>query len=123
MNNKGQSLVIFIIFLPLIFLLIAIIYDLGSLELKKQKNINEIKSAITYGLNNIDDNDINQNINTILEKNISAQKTVTINNNIITINAYLKEKSIFPNILKDDYQINLNYKGYIENGKIIIEKE
>ncbi len=123
MNNKGQSLVIFIIFLPLIFLLIAIIYDLGSLELKKQKNINEIKSAITYGLNNIDDNDINQKINTILEKNISAQKKVTINNNIITINAYLKEKSIFPNILKDDYQINLNYKGYIENGKIIIEKE
>ena len=46
MNNKGQSLVTFILLLPIIFLLIAVTTDLGYLELDKQKYQNEIKSTI-----------------------------------------------------------------------------
>ena len=123
MNNKGQSLVLFILFLPLLFLLIAIIYDLGSLEINKQKNINEIKNTITYGLKNINDSDLNQKLNNLLDKNIKTKTTLKIENNTITINLKYKEKSIFPNIIKKNYPIDLTYKGYLDNEKIIIVKE
>ena len=123
MNNKGQSLVLFILFLPLLFLLIAIIYDLGSLEINKQKNINEIKNTITYGLKNINDSDLNQKLNNLLDKNIKSKTTLKIENNTITINLKYKEKSIFPNIIKKNYPIDLTYKGYLDNEKIIIVKE
>ena len=123
MNNKGQSLVIFVLFLPIIFLLIAIIYDLGSFEINKQKNINEVKSIITYGLKNIDDDNLNQKLNTLLNKNIGTKASLSIDNNTIKINLNYKEKSIFPSIIKDSYQVNLTYKGYLDNENIIIIKE
>ena len=123
MNNKGQSLVTFILFLPVLFILIAVIYDLGSLEINKTKNINEIKSAITYGLKNIDDSDIEQKLNTILDKNLKGTKTLYIENNTIKVNIKYKEKSIFPSIIKKNYLIDITYKGYIDNGKITITKE
>ncbi|MBR3362353.1 MAG: pilus assembly protein [Bacilli bacterium] len=123
MNNKGQSLVIFVLFLPIIFLLIAIIYDLGSFEINKQKNINEVKSIITYGLKNIDDDNLNQKLNTLLNKNIGTKASLSIDNNTIKINLNYKEKSIFPSIIKNSYQVNLTYKGYLDNENIIIIKE
>ena len=123
MNNKGQALAVFILLLPLIFLLIAIIYDLGSLSLEKQEIENEIKTSIKYGLNNTQDNDINAKINDMLNKNLDGIKIVTINDKTIRINVKDTKESIFPNIIKDKYDINITYNGYIDNGKIKITKE
>ena len=123
MNNKGQALVTFILTLPLIFLLIAVVYDLGTLSLTKQKIQTEIKSAITYGLNNIDDPEIKTKLENILNKNIEGRKTINIENKTIKINVKDSKNSIFPNIIKDKYNIDITYNGYIENKKIKIIKE
>ena len=123
MNNKGQSLVTFILLLPLIFLLIAIVYDLGSAQIMKQKIQNDVKSTITYGLKNIENPDIKPKMQIMLDKNIEGKKTINIENNTIEIKVNFKQNSIFPNIINEDYNINVAYKGSITNKKIRINKE
>ena len=123
MNNKGQSLTTFILLLPLIFILIVGVYDISSLELEKGKIDSEIKSAITYGLKNIEDKDIKQKIHVILDKNITGKKTIVINSKTIQITYENKINSIFTNIIKTEYEINKTYTGYIKDGKIIIDIE
>ena len=121
MNNKGQSLVIFILFLPIIFLILAIVYDLGSLEITKQKNKSEIKSIISYAVNNSNDKNLENKINTLLDKNINGTKTINITNDEIIINVKYTKESIFPNIIKKNYKIDETYKGNITNKKITKE--
>lgn len=123
MNNKGQSLATFILLLPLIFLIIVGVYDIGSLELEKGKIDSEIKSSITYGLKNINDPNIKQKIHVILDKNITGEKSININGKSIQITYKNTINSIFTNIIKNGYEISQTYTGYIKDGKIIIEKE
>ena len=120
MNNKGQSLVTFILLLPIIFLLIAVTTDLGYLELDKQKYQNEIKSTIKYGLNHIDDENIKAKMENLLQTN--GTKEIEVNDKTIRITIKDKHKSIFNNIFKNEYDINITYNGYIENNKKIITK-
>ena len=51
MNNKGQTLVMFIIFLPVILILVALLINYSFISNLKLKLENNIKSAISYGLN------------------------------------------------------------------------
>ncbi len=122
MNNKGQSLIVFVLLLPIMFLLMAIVYDLGSVELKKQKYENAIKDAITYGLKN-KEGDTYQKLSSLLEKNIDGQKNISIEENKITIEVTKKEPSIFTNIIKNYYDIDITYTGHLEGEKIIIRKK
>ena len=119
MNNKGQSLITFILFLPLICLLIAIIIDTGNIMITKQKYENEIKSALKYGIKEKNEN----KIKTLLDSNISGQKTVTVNDNKITINVKDEIKSTFSQILKKRYQLDITYTAYNQNNQVIITKE
>ena len=50
-NDKGQTLVLFILFLPIISILIIMIINYGNLNMNKSKIENNIKYAIEYGLN------------------------------------------------------------------------
>lgn len=123
MNNKGQTLAVFILFLPIFFLLLALIYDLGSLELTKQKIQSEVKSTIKYGLENPKNPYLKENMETMLNKNLEASFTIEIKAGKIIINVRQIKDSIFPNIIKENYTIDITYKGYIENNKIKITKE
>ena len=53
LNNKGQTLVAFIILIPVLIMIFTLVVDLGLLSIEKRKIDNEIKSTITYGLKNI----------------------------------------------------------------------
>ena len=123
MNNKGQALVAFVLLLPIVFLLLAITFDLGSLEVTKQKYQYEVKSTIKYGLNHLEDPNIKEKMQNMLELNTKGSKNIEINANKIKINIKTKEKSIFPNIIKKDYDLDITYTGYKENSKIKIVKE
>ena len=123
MNNKGQALVAFVLLLPIMFLLFAIVFDLGSLGVAKQKYENEIKSTIKYGLNHIEDKDVKEKMQNMLETNIEGNKNIEINDKTIRINIKNKKESIFPNIIKKDYDLDITYKGYKENNQIIIKKD
>ena len=123
MNNKGQSLVTFILLLPLLFLLLAIIFDLGMMQITKQKYENEIKSTIKYGLKHAEEENIKDKMINMLETNTKGNKYIEINGPKITVSIQSKQSSIFPNIIKKDYDIDITYTGHKENENLIIEKQ
>lgn len=122
MNNKGQTLAIFIIILPIILLLVCITIDLGHLYLEKKEMQNTIKEIINNELKNEPDkqriiNLINKNLeNTSLEK-------IKVSSNMIIISITKQYNGLFPNILKNNKTINITYKGYKIDNNITIKKE
>lgn len=122
MNNKGQTLAIFIIILPVILLLVCITIDLGHLYLEKKEMQNTIKEIINDELKNEPDkqriiNLINKNLeNTNLEK-------IEVSSNMIIISITKQYKGLFPNVLKNNKTINITYKGYKIDNNITIKKE
>lgn len=129
MNNKGQTLVLFILLLPIILLLLCLTIDLGRLLIEKRKIENVIKDAIKYELNiNENDTEISKNrlTNTIIKniKNVKIKNIDISSNQVITISIYKQSEGIFTNLFKNDlFDINLTYKGYMDNSNIVIKKE
>lgn len=123
MNNKGQTLVTFIILIPLVFLLLGLIYDIGVLVVEKKKIENSIKEIMEYSLNNIDDSSLSDKINFNLKKNLKdINITTSINNNIIKINIKKEIKTILIKVISKT-KLDITYKGEIKDNKIIITKE
>ena len=125
MNNKGQTLILFVMILPLLFILLCLVVDIGLLYSEKNKLDNIVKENIEYFLeNNIEDAE--DELNKLLYKNIDNVKIENIDfrDNKLKVEVTKKYKSIFSNILnKDFYKIKVSYIGYKLENKIIIEKE
>ncbi len=125
-NNRGQTLVVFILLLPILLMIAAIIIDSGILFNEKRKIDNTVKEALTYGINHITEEEVINNIKKLINKNISdIQKLdVEINNNIIIIELKKTKESIFSFIFgKNSHDIEANYRGYKDNNDIIIKEE
>lgn len=123
MGNKGQTLVIFVLILPIILLLFTFIWEVGNLNLTINKYETEIKNTIKYGLNHLDDENLKDNLTNLLKANLDGDINVEINNRVIKINVKQKYEALFNNLLNNRFDINLTYNGYIENEKLIIQKE
>lgn len=122
MNNKGQTLAIFIIILPVILLLVCITIDLGHLYLEKKEMQNTIKEIINNELKNEPDK---QRIINLINKNLENTKLekIEVSSNMIIISITKQYKGLFPNILKNNKTINITYKGYKIDNNITIKKE
>lgn len=119
MDNKGQTLIAFILLLPVVLLLMAIVIDVGNFLVIKNEYENEIKDTIRYSLKrNLDE----EKIRNLLDNNIEGQKEVIIKNNVLKVKVNDKINSIF-SIIKFDYNIDASYIGYKNGEKIIIKKE
>lgn len=121
MNNRGQSLVLFILIIPILIGIITLVCDCGRVYLCKieQENISAI--ALEYGL----EEDISlDKVNTILSLNLSdSNYSVTEDNDKISINVKSEVKGIFSRLfgfLKFDVVTTI--RGYRENDKVVIEK-
>lgn len=119
MNKKGQTLVIFIIFLPILVIVIQMIINKYNMYYDKRNMENIIKESIYYGLENIENENIENKLIQFIEQNIKCEKIVKIENNIITI-TLIKESDEIKKILGNG-NIKVSYKGYIENGKKKVE--
>lgn len=122
MNNKGQSLVTFVLVIPIAVLIFMMIYDIGNMVLLKSElnNINYL--AIDYGLSNINEEDVKERINSLIVKNKSNIENILINieDNKIYI---ILEDSIDSKIsLKKIFKVKSSYVGYFDNDKKKIER-
>ena len=119
MNNKGQTLVVFVILLPLLFILISFIVDIGLLSMEKAKVTNMVKDSIKYVLKN---NKSSGELTNLIHKNMSDIEInkLSIENNIWYLKISKKYDGLF---FKKNYMINLSFKAYMENNNIIIKKE
>lgn len=123
MGNKGQTLVIFILILPILLLLFALIWEIGNLSITINKYETEIKDTIEYGLNHLDSENLESILTDLLRENIKGDINVEINNQVIKVNVKQNYDALFNNLLNNRFDIDLTYNGYIENNKFIIQKE
>lgn len=119
MNKKGQTLIIFVLILPVLVLLIQMIITKYDMYYDKRNMENIAKEAIYYGLNNLENENLENKINEFINENIKCSTQIKIENNIITI-TLKKEHSAIEKILGNN-EIKVSYKGYIEENKKKVE--
>lgn len=118
MNNKGQSLVVFVILLPVFLIIVAFSVDLGYIAIEKNK-LNDInKSAIKYL---VKDNKDRESIRKIINRNDKHIEIMQFTLNRIVLTKEIN--SIFGGIVNlDTYTITSDLVGKMDNNKLIIEK-
>lgn len=123
-NNKGQSLVMFVLIIPIFLLILTLVYDVGNAIYEKDILSNTNYLTIEYGLNNIDtvtENDLKN----LIEQNTSNLKYiyVTIKENQIEIKMEKDAKSIIGKMFNFNLvKIISHYKGKIINNQKEIER-
>ena len=90
LNNKGQSLVMFICLLPILLLIVLAIVDVSRMVIEKNKLNNINNTAIWYYSNHKEDDDVTERIISLVKRNDEDIINVRINKDKNTI--YLDKK-------------------------------
>lgn len=119
MDNKGQSLIFFILLLPIIAMFIVLLIDVTSYEL----NDHHIKSTITDNLKIILDSEEKdrEKIEKVIKDNIDDSNVDVIvdeENNNIQIDVTYKHKSFSKKLISNEPTVNYHYCGNYENKEI-----
>ena len=125
MNNKGQTLVIFVLILPLILLIISILFSYGNLLLTKKQIENNIVYTINYyfdyeyeNRNESNMEEIKSKLKYIIEKNIKYDNLIIeIKDDSIDISIEKQINNFFVN-----KNIIINYYGYLFNSEKVIKR-
>ena len=120
MNNKGQTLALFIIILPVLMFLFICFYQIGTNKIEDKRLKESIKEAIEFGLNNLKREDVDI---VIKEMIISTNKEIKeedievyISDNKVNVKVLRKYSIMF---IKDD-NVVFDYIGKIKDDKIEI---
>ena len=123
MNRKGQTLVIFIVILPLIILGFSFLVDTGLMYIGKTKLISTCKTLIS---DYYDKEFTNEDIKEYLDNNHILYDDYEINrkDNNLVIKVDGKIKSIFGKLIgKEEYPIKVQLTGTKEDTKLKFEYE
>lgn len=124
LNNKGQSLVMFIIFMPILLLMLTLVYDIGNGLYEKEKISNVNYMAVSYGLDNIDKVE-EQDLIDIIMKNTNNLDNISVNIENDTID--IKIDKDIKGIIGGTFNVSLievrsEYTGKIIDGNKNIER-
>lgn len=124
LNNRGQSLVMFVVIIPIFLLIITLIYDVGNAIYEKNSLSNTVYMAIDYYLDNIDSvskSDVDDLIMSN-ENDISYIK-VDINNGTIDVIVTKRIKGIFGKMFNFNLtDVSCHYMGKMVLDKKVIER-
>lgn len=125
LNNKGQSLVLFVLIIPILIGIMAMVIDIGNVVYNRQDLDNINKIVLEEGLNDINNPNV---VNEIQELAKLNNKDIIFKVKFSDMEFYIESsyyvKGIFSNIFDTNgYLVKSIYKGYIdENNKHIIKK-
>ena len=124
LNNKGQSLVMFIILLPILLLILTLVYDVGNAIYEKDRLSNTNYMVVDYALDNIDSID-EDDLNTLILENDNNLDDISIM--IIDNSVDISLKKNIKGVCGKMFNFNLTfvkseYNGKIVNGKKKIER-
>ena len=107
MNNKGQTLVLFIILLPVILIMLVLVVSLAASSIQKRKIDMVIKNTIEDNMGNLNDIDINKQIDDMLENNLGEfdERNIVIKSDYLEITVRTKISNLFDFITSDDTEI------------------
>ena len=118
-NNKGQVLVLFVIFIPIFFIMLSMVINLGYLSLEEKRINNSTKDALKYYLDNLDDTLVYDKSYDLLSKNVKDSDIKIIDSPMsveVTVIKTIKNKYGL-NDKKQD--IMVVYKGYKDDKRIV----
>lgn len=124
LNNKGQSLVTFVLIIPIILLVLVLVYDVADALYEKNRLSNTSYLAEEYALDNIDNIDENEVIAYILKNSENLNNiSVIIKDGVVDIELDKNIKGVFGKSLNFDLiEIKSKYRGTMVNGKKNIER-
>ena len=108
LNNKGQSLVLFIVLLPILLLVIVLVFDVGTIMTFKQDLNNINYMMVDYGLSNLGKENLEEEIRKYIVLNDSEIDNMDIRvvDNEVYINMKKTEKSLIAHIFNiKDFEI------------------
>ena len=121
MNNKGQTLVLFVLMLPIIIFIMLLVIDVSNMVITKQELNNINKMVLNYGLDIIEEENIENKLEDINKKNISTNEhTIKIDDGTIEIDLKKEIKGIITK--KKIYEVKSVYKGYIKEDEKVISR-
>ena len=121
-DRKGQSLVLFVLLLPLIIGIMILVIDVGNAIVEKNKINNTLEMVLEIAL---DDNLSTPEIQALLNKNLKENDNkITKEENKITIISTTYVKGIFSKTFGfQGFEIKSEYTGEVINNKINITKK
>lgn len=119
MNRHGQTLVLFVILIPVILILLAVLVDTGYV-IGKKVWLNEVTKQVIEDAINKDE----EVVKALFEKNGVAIDTIEIikSDGVLEIKNDVEVKSIFGSIVGiKKYNIKINVKGVLKDGRVVFE--
>lgn len=127
LNNKGQSLAIFVIFVPVFIMMGTYVVDVSFAKYNERRLDNLNNQVINYGLKHIDEEPYDNMVDLIYQNDSDIDfYEININNETKEISVTLSKstKGFFGSIVgKEIYNEKSSLKGYIKDDKKIIEKK
>lgn len=126
LNSKGQTLIMFILLIPLILVIMALVVDTSFVYKEKIKFQSVTKTIMKTTYENKDATDFNDKIINLYKKNeiYTNNIVIKVNSDSVVIKNQAKVKSIFGNIIGiKNYEVKFSYKIYKENESIKVIKE
>ena len=125
MNNRGQTLALFVILLPVLLLLLVLIIDIGKVIVEKLElnNINQI--VLEYGLDNVEKENIYDEMLELVRLNKNDVDVIDINitSDKISLTLIDSVDFMFKKIVDiNRFKIKSSYVGYIQDGEKRIER-
>lgn len=126
MNRKGQTLILFVILVPIIVLFMAIVIDTGLALQEKTKLNSTIKTILKTTFLRKENPEYEMEIKNLFEKNqIPTEKlSIQLKEKEIKIQNMYEIESVFGKIIGiKSYKIKSSFTAREENQKIVIVKE
>ena len=127
MNNKGQSLVTFVILIPLLLIVCGMVIEFANISYQKHQLTSVTKTIISSIIttDKMLDNELKNDIIKLYnDNNIKVDDLLVESNNYLKINATAHADSFLGKIInKDYYEIKVSLIGEInENNKLVFKK-
>lgn len=122
MNKRGQTLIIFVMLIPIILTMAALVIDVGLLYYKKNEYTAIVEESIKEYFK---DEDILSAKKTLTLNGVSLDDTeINVSDNEITITLDTKVDSIFGKVIRiNDYEIKVSRVGTKDKERVIISKK
>ena len=122
MNSRGQSLILFVLLVPVMFLILMMVYDIGSMALLKNELDDINYMVLDYGLDHLSEEGIDSKLEKIIVKNkqdINASVSIVEDKIYVILDDNINNKL---SIINKITSVKSSYIGYMEDDKKVIKK-
>ena len=126
LSNKGQSLAMFIVFIPFFIMMGTFVVDMAYAKYNSNRLNETTKMVLRYGLNHIDEDPYSDMVDLLYQNDTKIDNyeiKIDLLEKKINISVEKASRGFFGSLVgKDIYKEKCNYKGYFNEEKIIIEE-